>query len=335
MSTSTSTHIAVVTGGAGFIGSHVADRLVADGHTIIVVDDLSSGRRENVPEAATFIEASITDTAAMQAIADEYLPTLWFHLAAQADVRVSVARPVHDAGINVIGTLNVLRAAESTRAPVVFSSTGGAIYGPGSVRPTDESCAAEPLSPYGAAKLAAEAYMAQHARLTGIAHAILRYANVYGPRQDPHGEAGVVAIFGGRALAGEDVTIYGDGEQTRDYVYVADVVDATVAAANVCTVTPAAPSEPEDQAAVTVPIYNVGTGMETSVNELWAVIRDVSGADVSATHADPRPGELRASALDATAARRDLGAALDTPLEMGLAATVGWMRQQMAGTVEA
>jgi UDP-glucose 4-epimerase len=196
---------------------------------------------------------------------------------------------------------------------VVFASTGGAIYGEVEP-PTSEAAAAQPESPYGAAKLAAEEYVRMHARLYGLPHVVVRYANVYGPRQDPHGEAGVVAIFGGRALRDEPVTIYGDGTQTRDYVFVSDVVSATIAAGEL---TPAAG---------TVPMYNVGTGVETTVLELWEVIRAAAGSSTTASHADARAGELKRSALDASLAQAALGIPHWTPLDEGIAQTVDWMR---------
>src|SRR5919206_3560873 len=218
---------AIVTGGAGFIGSHVADALVARGDEVYVLDNLSHGRRENVPEGARFAEADVRrDTADVFA---EARPEACFHLAAQADVRVSVDDPVYDAQVNVLGTLAVLEAARHHETKVVFASTGGAIYGECD-GPAAEDAERRPLAPYGASKLAGEEYLATYNRLYGAAHVALRYGNVYGPRQDPHGEAGVVAIFFGRLAAGEAPHVFGDGQQTRDYVYVGDVVSATLAA---------------------------------------------------------------------------------------------------------
>ena len=218
----------LVTGGAGFIGSHVAEALVARGKDVVVLDDLSSGKRENLPEGAELVEGDIREPQ------DELFagvkPDVCFHLAAQADVRVSVARPEHDARINVIGTINLLEAAREHGTQLVFSSTGGAIYGECD-GPAPEDAPRQPLAPYGTSKLAGEEYLATYNRLHGTKHVALRYGNVYGPRQDPHGEAGVVAIFFKRFLSGEQPKIFGDGKQTRDYVYVVDVVRATLAAA--------------------------------------------------------------------------------------------------------
>src|SRR5215213_10742531 len=239
---------AVVTGGAGFIGSHVVEALLARGDEVTVVDDLSNGKRENVPAGTRLLETDIRD--GVSRIFDEARPELCVHLAAQVDVRVSVERPDHDASVNVLGTIAVLEAAREHETQVVFSSTGGAIYGECD-EPAGEDAERRPLAPYGVSKLAGEEYLAAYNRLYGARHVALRYGNVYGPRQDPHGEAGVVAIFFGRLAEGEAPRIFGDGLQTRDYVYVADVVEATLAASS--------------QAAG---VFNVGTGAETSVLEL-------------------------------------------------------------------
>jgi UDP-glucose 4-epimerase len=296
----------IVTGGAGFIGSHVAEALVARGEEVIVLDDLSTGKRENLPEGAKLVEGDIREPQ------DELFvgvkPDICFHLAAQADVRVSVSRPEHDARINVLGTVNLLQAALETETRVVFSSTGGAIYGE-CERAATEDAPRRPLAPYGTSKLAGEEYLATYNRLHGTRHVSLRFGNVYGPRQDPHGEAGVVAIFCQRLVSGEQPRIFGDGTQTRDYVYVTDVVRATLAAA-------------EHDGGV----FNVGTGRETSVVELFELCRRVADKDdVEAVFAPARPGELQRSVLDISRAVDELGWRPERSLEEGLRETWEWM----------
>jgi UDP-glucose 4-epimerase len=302
---------AVVTGGAGFIGSHIVDALVARGIEVHVLDNLTSGRRENLAAAAQLYEADIrTDTADVFA---EARPDVCFHLAAQIDVRVSVERPDVDADINVVGTLRVLEAAREHRTKVVFSSTGGAIYGECEAPATEDHPRA-PLAPYGVSKLAAEEYIAAYNRLYGVGHVSLRYGNVYGPRQDPHGEAGVVAIFMSALRDGKTPRIYGEGTQTRDYVFVRDVVAATVAAAG------------HDGG-----VFNVGTGTDTSVLELYERIQRVAGIERPAEHAEPRAGELQRSVLDSSRAQRELGWQPQHPLDDGLAATWAWISGDMSG----
>ncbi len=296
---------AVVTGGAGFIGSHVVDALLARGDQVHVLDNLSTGKRGNVPEGARVHEGDIrTDT---DRVFDEVGPEVCFHLAAQADVRVSVERPDHDANVNVVGTLDVLEAARRHRTKIVFSSTGGAIYGECD-GPAREDHRRNPLAPYGVSKLAGEEYIAVYNRLYGGGHVSLRLGNVYGPRQDPHGEAGVVAIFMKRLREGGTPRIFGDGTQTRDYVYVADVVAATLAAVD------------HDGG-----VMNVGTGVETSVLELYERIQRATGIEGEPEFAPPRAGELQRSVLDPSLAQRELGWKPERSLDEGLAQTWAWI----------
>ena len=292
---------AIVTGGAGFIGSHVVEALLVRGDEVTVVDDLSNGRRENVPEAARLVVHDIRE--GLGDVFAEARPEACFHLAAQVDVRVSVERPAHDASVNVVGTIAVLEAARAHEAQVVFSSTGGAIYGECD-GPAAEDAVRRPLAPYGVSKLAGEEYLAAYNRLYGSRHVSLRYGNVYGPRQDPHGEAGVVAIFLGRLAEGAPPRIFGDGRQTRDYVYAGDVARATLAAAG------------HDGG-----VFNVGTGAETSVVELYELCRRVAGTELEAERAPARLGELERSVLDVSLAERELGWRPEVSLEEGLRRT--------------
>jgi UDP-glucose 4-epimerase len=296
---------AIVTGGAGFIGSHVVDALLARGDEVHVLDDFSHGKLENVAAGARVHEADIRGGAG--AVFDDIEPELCFHLAAQADVRVSVERPDHDADVNVLGTIHVLEAARRHGTQVVFSSTGGAIYGECD-GPAAEDHPRLPLAPYGTSKLAGEEYLATYNRLYESAHVSLRLGNVYGPRQDPHGEAGVVAIFMNLLREGETPSIFGDGTQTRDYVYVGDVVAATLAAVG-----------------HTGGVFNVGTGGETSVLDLCERIQVVSGIRREPAFAPPRAGELQRSVLDPGLAKRELGWEAYRSLDEGLAATWAWI----------
>ncbi|MBD0347944.1 MAG: NAD-dependent epimerase/dehydratase family protein [Thermoleophilia bacterium] len=292
---------AIVTGGAGFIGSHVVEALLGRGDEVTVVDNFASGKRENLFERARLAERDIRED--LGGLFDDVRPELCFHLAAQADVRVSVAQPDVDADVNVIGTVRVLEAARRHGTKIVFSSTGGAIYGE-CERPALESAARNPIAPYGASKLAGEEYLSTYNRLYGTGHVTLRYGNVFGPRQDPHGEAGVVAIFFRRLANGEPPRIFGDGRQTRDYVFVDDVVRATLAATS------------RDGG-----VFNVGTGRETSVVELYEACRRVSGAEVEPEYAPPRLGELQRSVLDVSLAERELDWHPERGLEDGLRET--------------
>lgn len=310
---------ALVTGGAGFIGSTLVDRLLAEGHEVDVVDDLSSGNLANLADARAdrdhpvrFHQVDIRDEAVVDLMARQQ-PEVVFHLAAQADVRVSVARPAYDAGINVVGSLNVLEGARAAGArKVVFASSGGTIYGEPdpSELPVKESHPQQPLSPYGVAKKVVGDYLYAYRALHGLEYTALALANVYGPRQDPHGEAGVVAIFTGRLLAGEPCTIFGSGEQTRDFVYVDDVVDAFVRAG-------------EKGSGL---LANVGTGREVSVNELYDTMAAAAGVTEPALRAPARAGELDRSALDPGRAELHLGWTPWTSLEEGTKAVIDWFR---------
>lgn len=300
---------ALVTGGAGFIGSHITDALIDAGHTVTVVDDLSRGRRDQVNPAATFVALDITSPDLAAAVADVH-PDVVFHAAAQIDVRESVRDPLHDANVNVVGTVNVLRAAvDAGTRRVIFASSGGAIYGDTDVLPTPEDHPCRPESPYGTAKLCAEAYGGTFSRQAGLEFVGLRYANVYGPRQDPHGEAGVVAIFATRLVHGEAVVINGDGTQSRDYVHVQDVVRANLAAVD----GPAG-------------VYNIGTGVETDVNTLYRMVAAASGVSAAAGHGPAKPGEQRRSCLDTTAARERLGWNATVSFADGVQSTVEYFR---------
>jgi UDP-glucose 4-epimerase len=294
---------AIVTGGAGFIGSHLVDALLADGYEVTVVDDLSSGDARRVAEQATLRELDIVDDGALDAVVQEVRPKAIFHLAAQASVVASVEDPGRDCEVNVKGTLNVVQAAGRAEAPVVFTSTGGALYGDDAPMPTAEDRIPEPLSPYGASKWAAEAYVKTWSLSSGVAHAVCRLGNVYGPRQNPHGEAGVVAIFANHLHTKRAPTLYGHGKPTRDYVYVADVVSALRAASGRSGT------------------YNVATGVETDVITLWNELRALAGSDLEAQLADLRPGELQHSCLDTGTAERELGWRAEVPIAQGLKLT--------------
>jgi UDP-glucose 4-epimerase len=306
---------AIVTGGAGFIGSHLVDALVARGDEVLVLDNFSTGRRERLNPGAGLAEVDIREGDAVRAAFADRPPEVVFHLAAQADVRVSVEDPAFDATVNVLGSIQVLEAARAAGAQVVFSSTGGAIYGE-CEEPAREDAELEPLSPYGTSKLAAEEYLWMYERLHGTRHVALRYGNVYGPRQDPHGEAGVVAIFFGRLAEGQPPRIFGDGSQTRDYVYVGDVVDATLAAAGKHG-----------------GVFNVGTGRETSVTELADACMRVSGIALEPVFEPARLGELQRSVLDTARTAEVLGTRAETSLDEGLAAT--WRSVEGAGGIGA
>src|SRR3954452_22856567 len=294
----------LVTGGAGFIGSNLLDALLARGDDVHVLDDLSKGKRENVAGGAELHVADIRDP---DAVFDAVQPEVVFHLAAQADVRVSVDRPDFDADVNVLGTVRILEAARRHGAQIVFSSTGGAIYGECD-GPAPETSERRPLAPYGTSKLCGEEYLATWNRLYGTKHVALRFGNVSGPRQEPHSEAGVVAIFMGRLRDGGSPTIYGYGRQTRYYIFVEDVVRAMLAAV-------------EQEGGV----FNVGTGRETSVLQLYEGIQRAAGVERPPEFAEARFGELQRSVLDVTLAERELGWRAEHSLDDGLAKTWGWI----------
>lgn len=294
---------AIVTGGAGFIGSHVVDALLADGYEVSAIDDLSSGDAGRVAHEARLVELDIVDFPALRAVVEEVRPRAIFHLAAQASVVVSVEDPGRDCEVNVKGTLNVVRAAEACGAPVVFTSTGGALYGDEAPMPTGEDQIPAPLSPYGASKWAGEAYVKTWSLSSGIPHAVCRLGNVYGPRQSPHGEAGVVAIFAHKLYTGERPKLYGQGKPTRDYVYVGDVVSALLSASGRSGT------------------YNIATGVETNVETVWRELSRCAGIDVEPELADLRPGELTHSCLDISRAERELGWRAEVGIEEGLRRT--------------
>lgn len=297
----------LVTGGAGFIASHIVDAFISQGHTVGIIDNLSSGRKENINPKAEFFEVDIRDRDKVEKIFKSFRPEIVDHHAAQINVRRSVEDPVYDATINIIGSLNLLELSKENGVKrFVFASTGGAIYGDvGGL--ADESTPTAPISPYGASKRSVEIYLGYYYSVFGLEYVALRYANVYGPRQDPFGEAGVVAIFSERILSGKPCIVYGDGEQTRDYVYVMDVVEANIKALS-------AP----------VGIYNIGTGKETSVNELIEVLKSVSRSDFPVLYDAPRPGEVRRIALDCEKANKLLNWAPRTSLVDGIRETFNY-----------
>lgn len=296
----------LVTGGAGFIGSHVADILLGNGHEVAVVDDLSSGKRGNVPEKARFYELDVR--TGCREVFEDFQPEVVAHHAAQMDVRRSVAEPDFDADVNILGTIRLLQnCVEHGARKFVFASTGGAIYGEQDEFPATEEHPQYPISPYGVSKLAGERYLHYYNVQHGLEYAALRYANVYGPRQDPRGEAGVVAIFCGRLARGETSKINGTGDQTRDYVFVKDV-----ARANVLALEGDAPSG----------AYNIGTGVETSVNELYELLCEGANKDLPPEHASAKPGEQMRSCIDPALARGALGWRPEIQLRLGLEETL-------------
>jgi UDP-glucose 4-epimerase len=304
----------LVTGGAGFIGSHLVDAYLAAGHEVAVVDDLSTGFRHNLDSRAHFWQMDIRSGDLPSVLAD-FGPAVVSHHAAQMSVAVSVAEPRRDAEVNILGTLQLLEGAVRHGVrQVVFASTGGAMYGNEAGVPTPESTLPRPVSPYGVSKLAGERYLTAFRSMHGLRSVALRYANVYGPRQSPHGEAGVVAIFCGRILAGQPLAVHGDGAQTRDYVHVADIVRA-----NLLATRPEGPEAGE--------VLNIGSGTETSVLELIRSLERIRGAPLDRHHGPARPGEQRRSALDSRLASQQLGWRPALDLESGLRQTFAWFRQ--------
>ncbi len=300
----------LVTGGAGFIGSNLVDALIEQGHDVVIVDNLSTGRKENLNNNAKFYELDIQDKKLAEVFVAEK-PEAVFHLAAQIDVRKSVADPMADAQANILGSLNLLEnCRKSGVKKFIFSSTGGAIYGEADIVPTPETYFEKPISPYGIAKLSIEKYLNFYHVVHGLNYVVLRYGNVYGPRQNSHGEAGVVAIFCDKLLAGTQPVIFGDGKQTRDYVYVADVVTANLAALD---------SDKIDN-------YNVGTGLESDVNKIAELIKENIDTDLEFTHGPAKAGEQQRSCLDYSKIKKDLGWLPQTMLKQGIAATVEWFR---------
>ena len=316
------TRSVLVTGGAGFIGSHVVDHFLAHGAKVTVVDNLVTGKRANVSAEAELLELDVRSAETAALIRERGFDAIC-HLAAQIDVRKSVDDPVYDATVNVLGTINLLEAARGSakRPRIVFSSTGGALYGDFVTPPSDENTPKDPDSAYGVGKLAAEYYMAYFARVHGVESAVLRFGNVYGPRQDPHGEAGVVAIFCNRILTGRPLTIFGDGTQTRDYVYVGDIARAIVTAAT----RELPPMRQLDSRA-----FNLGTGVGTSVLDLAATLKRAAKSDAVVQHAPRRAGELQESVLDVGKAARELGWRPAMTIEAGLAETFAWFAARHA-----
>ncbi len=307
---------ALVTGGAGFIGSHVADAYLERGWSVTVLDDLSSGRRENVPGEADFIQCGVNDPEARELLRNGDFDVLNHH-AAQMDVRVSVSDPLMDERVNIAGLLNLLEGARGGGVRrVIFASSGGVVYGEGDALPHPEEALKLPVSPYGVSKLASEYYLAMYARLHGLDVVSLRYANVYGPRQNPHGEAGVVAIFCNKILKKDSLTVFGDGSQTRDYVYVEDVARANVAAAN---------HEVGAFASIDDLAFNVGTGIETSVNDLARTLLTVVGANLQIARAPARAGELARSAVNPAKLARQWDWTPQVDLAEGLQRTYAWI----------
>ncbi len=303
----------LVTGGAGFIGSHIADAFIAAGHRVVIVDDFSSGKEENVHHAAKVYRMDIRDEQVERIFRDEKIEVMCHH-AAQMDVRRSVADPKFDATVNVLGFLNLMENGRKYGLKkVLFASTGGAIYGEQDYFPADELHPMRPLSPYGITKLVSEKYLFFYKELYGIDHVIFRYANIYGPRQNPHGDAGVVAIFTQKMLKGEQPVINGDGKQTRDYVFVGDVVKANLLGLN------------DD----TSGIYNIGTGIETDVNQLFGLIRGLTGSGCEEKHVPAKAGEQMRSVISSQKINKALGWLPSVSLNEGLKRTVEYFRGKM------
>jgi len=304
----------LVTGGAGFIGSHVVDAYIADGHMVVVVDDLSSGVKENVNPKAEFYQLDIRSQEIQQVFQRHSFDVVNHH-AAQMDVRRSVADPKFDASVNVIGGLNIFESArESGVKKIIFSSTGGAIYGEQDYFPADEEHPVRPLSPYGITKLVTEKYLFYYREIHGIEHVVLRYANIYGPRQNPHGEAGVVAIFAKKMLQGEKPVINGDGKQTRDYTYVGDVVKGNLLALKYTGSN----------------VFNIGTGIETDVTQLFRILRGLLNPACPEDHGPGKIGEQLRSVISSAKIQRELGWRPSISLSEGLRMTVEFFKKRFA-----
>ena len=306
----------LVTGGAGFIGSHVADLFLGKGFEVHIVDDLSSGKRANIPQKASFHQISVTTPEFARLVREGKFDVI-AHLASQMDVRKSVADPVNDANINILGTLNLMEAVRAGRGKtrVVFTSTGGVLYGDFNTPPNAEIYPKDPESPYAISKLSIELYLAYYGRVHGLEAVALRFGNVYGPRQDPHGEAGVVAIFCGRILENRPLTVFGDGLQTRDYVFVGDVARAMWMAA----------TKPlPDKGRLDARAFNIGTGIGTSVLDVAQKLQEAAGSEVPVEFAPHRPGEQQESFVNVDKARAILGWTPEVSLEEGLANTYEW-----------
>ncbi len=301
----------LVTGGAGFIASHVSDRLLALGQRVAIVDNLSTGKRENLPAEAVFYEVDIRDKA-LDKVFEEEKPQVVIHHAAHANVTESVRNPGYDASVNIGGSINLFESCvKHDVEKIVFASTGGALYGEACYLPADESHPIDPVSPYGVSKYAVEHYLYAYRENHGMEYVVLRYPNVYGPRQDPHGEAGVVAIFSLQLLSGQRPTIFGDGEKTRDYCYVSDIVDANVLALNY----------------EGTGTFNLGRGIEISDLEVFETVQDVIGSSIEPNYAPVRPGEVEHIALDASKAERDMGWKWKVDLVDGVAEAVKYYRE--------
>ena len=303
----------IVTGGAGFIGSWVCEAYISEGHEVLVIDNLSTGSKDNIPPEAEFIECDVRDFTGLEKAFLKFHPQVVNHHAAQINVRDSVEDPRFDADVNIAGSLNVLRlCAEHKTKKFIFSSTGGALYGEPEKLPADESTPALPLSPYGISKLSTEHYVRYHSKSHGFGHMILRYANVYGERQNPEGEAGVIGIFCENIISGKPCLIFGDGEQTRDYVHVSDISRANLLAASL-----------EEEGT-----FNIGTSVESSVNDIASILGEVTKTEFETVHEKERPGEVRRISLDCSLAVEKLGWSAQVALREGLFRTWNWFSQK-------
>jgi len=303
----------IVTGGAGFIGSWVCEAYISEGHEVLVVDNLSTGSEDNIPPEAEFVECDVRDSARLEKAFRQFRPEVVNHHAAQINVRNSVENPSFDADVNIGGSLNVLRlCGDHKTEKFIFSSTGGALYGEPKKLPADESTPALPLSPYGISKLSTENYVRYHSRNHGFGHVILRYSNVYGERQNPEGEAGVIGIFCENIISGKPCLIFGDGKQTRDYVHVSDVSRANLLAAGL-----------KEEGT-----FNIGTSVESSVNHITQILSKVTNTEFETVHEKGRPGEVRRISLDCSLAAEKLGWSAQVALREGLFRTWNWFSQE-------